>query len=153
MGTTGIILYGASPLAHRVASEWDLRPVMTLSAKLMAIQSCAAGETIGYGCTWRCPETMPIGIVGIGYGDGYPRHAPTGTLTRVNGSYCPLVGRVSMDMLAIDLRPCPAAQIGDRVILWGEQLPIEKIAEASGTISYELLCGVTSRVHFIEVNE
>lgn len=146
----GIMLYGVSPLSNRIGKEEGLQPVMTLSAKLIAIKHLKKGDKIGYGCTWSCLEDMPVGIVGIGYGDGYPRHAKSGTPTLLHGKECPLVGRVSMDMIAIDLRQCPAAKIGDRVVLWGDDLPIEKIAEYADTIPYELLCNVTQRVEFIE---
>ncbi len=148
----GIMLYGVSPFSQRSGIEMGLRPVMTLSAKLIAVKHCRPGDAIGYGCTWHCEEDMPIGIVGIGYGDGYPRHAKSGTPTWLNGKICPLVGRVSMDMIAIDLRARPNAEVGDRVILWGDHLPIEQVATASDTIGYELLCGVTPRVTFRETD-
>ncbi len=148
----GIMLYGVSPFSTSTGIEEDLQPVMTLNAKIISIQHCQRGDAVGYGCAWHCPEAMPVGIVGIGYGDGYPRHAPNGTPTLINGKICPLIGRVSMDMVAVDLRPAVNAKIGDRVTLWGEGLPVEKIAACAGTIGYELLCGVTSRVKFIEVN-
>ena len=146
----GIILYGASPLNHRIASDDHFRPVMTLTAPLIAYKHLAKGDSVGYSSTWRATEDMPIGIVGIGYGDGYPRHAKNGTLTLLNNQFCPLVGRVSMDMLAIDLRPSPNAKIGDTVTLWGKGLPVEHIAQQyAKTIPHELLCGITQRVHVI----
>ena len=146
----GIVLYGVSPFLDRVGEQEGLQPVMTLTAKIIAKKQVKKGDCVGYGCTWVCPEDMPMGIVGIGYGDGYPRHAKNGTPTLVNGKRCPLVGRVSMDMIAIDLRECSMAAVGDRVVLWGKGLPVEKIAECADTIGYELLCHVTSRVEFIE---
>lgn len=146
----GIMLYGVSPIPNHTGEEEGLKPVMTLTAKLMAVKHCRNGDVIGYGCAWRCPEDMPIGIVGIGYGDGYPRHAKNGTPTLVNGEVCQLVGRVSMDMIAIDLRAQPNAAVGDCVILWGNGLPVEKIAMCADTIGYELLCNVTQRVKFVE---
>ncbi|QTS84081.1 alanine racemase [Coxiella endosymbiont of Amblyomma nuttalli] len=149
----GILLYGISPFNSESVVERNLRPVMTLSATIVAIKQCRKDDVVGYGCIWRCPETMPIGIVGIGYGDGYPRHAPNGTPTLLNNKVCPLIGRVSMDMIAIDLRSQPNVQIGDEVILWGNGLPIERIAQKAHTISYELLCNITHRVHFIEVED
>jgi alanine racemase len=145
----GIMLYGASPFVGRTGPQEDLRPVMTLETQLIATKRIAKGESIGYGATWRCPESMDIGIAAIGYGDGYPRHAPSGTPTLVNGRPAPLVGRVSMDMLTLDLRQHPEAKIGDRVVLWGEGLPADMIADHAGTIAYELFCGLTQRVGFV----
>jgi alanine racemase len=142
----GIMLYGASPMVPGYKSGFDLRPVMTLESRLIAVHELQKGDAIGYGQAWTCPETMPVGVVAIGYGDGYPRHAPSGTPVLVNGTTAPLVGRVSMDMLCIDLRSQPQAKSGDPVILWGEGLPVERIAEQAGSISYELLCGVSARV-------
>ena len=125
---------------------FDLRPVMTLESRLIAVHRLRRGDAVGYGQTWTCPEAMPVGVVAVGYGDGYPRHAPSGTPLLVNGKPARLVGRVSMDMLCVDLRGHPQAKCGDPVILWGEGLPVEKVAELAGTISYELLCGVGARV-------
>ena len=142
----GIMLYGASPMAPGYEARFDLRPVMTLESRLIAVHELRKGDAIGYGQSWTCPEHMPVGVVAIGYGDGYPRHAPSGTPVLVNGNKVPLVGRVSMDMLCVDLRDQPQAKCGDPVILWGEGLPVERIAEQAGTISYELLCGVSARV-------
>lgn len=149
----GILLYGISPFSSENGMERNLRPVMTLSAIIAAIKKCRKDDTVGYGCAWCCPEAMPIGIVEIGYGDGYPRHAPNGTPTLLNEKVCPLIGRVSMDMIAIDLRSQPNARIGDKVILWGNGLPVERIAEKAGTIGYELLCNITQRVRFIKVED
>jgi len=146
----GIMLYGASPLLGGTGEQHELKPVMTLSSRLIAVNHCSSGDAVGYGGGWRCPETMPVGVVAIGYGDGYPRHAPSGTPLLVNGSRVPLIGRVSMDMLTVDLRSQPQAKVGDPVILWGRGLPAEEIAQAAGTISYELFCGVTQRVGFSE---
>lgn len=142
----GIMLYGASPLPDRSAADLGLRPVMTLGTQLIAVQHLRAGDAIGYGGTWRCPEDMPLGVAAVGYADGYPRHAPAGTPVLVRGRRCPLVGRVSMDMIHLDLRPLPEARPGDPVTLWGEGLPVEEVAGRAGTISYELLCRVTPRV-------
>ncbi|MDX1824816.1 MAG: alanine racemase C-terminal domain-containing protein, partial [Thiohalomonadales bacterium] len=102
--------------------------------------------------TYRCPQDMTVGVVAIGYGDGYPRHAPSGTPVLVNGQRVPLVGRVSMDMISVDLRNCTHARIGDPVVLWGQGLPVEEIAANAGTIGYELLCRVTQRVPFTYQN-
>jgi alanine racemase len=121
---------------------------MTLSTKLIAINARKQGDAIGYGADWRCPADMRIGVAAIGYGDGYPRHARSGTPLRVNGRTASLAGRVSMDMVTMDLGSVPDAQVGDEVILWGEGLPVDEVAEAATTISYELLCGVGSRVQF-----
>nr|VFJ59555.1 MAG: alanine racemase [Candidatus Kentron sp. FW]VFJ68841.1 MAG: alanine racemase [Candidatus Kentron sp. FW] len=143
----GIMLYGISPFSMGItAQELDLWPVMTLSTRLIAINRIPKGETIGYGGTWTCPEDMPVGVAAIGYGDGYPRHAPSGCPVLLNGKRVPLIGRVSMDMITLDLRTQPHARIGDPVVVWGHGLPIEEIAELSGTIGYELVCQVTKRV-------
>jgi alanine racemase len=144
----GIMLYGASPFAGGDAQEFGLRPVMTLQTRLIAVKTVKKGEPVGYGGTWRCPQDMPIGVAAIGYGDGYPRHVQNGTPVLVNGARCALVGRVSMDMICIDLRTMPNAKVGDSVILWGNGLPIEEIATSADTIAYELFCGVTQRVTF-----
>jgi alanine racemase len=142
----GIMLYGASPLAGHSAASLGLRPVMTLATQLIAVQHLRRGDAIGYGGSWRCPEDMPVGVAAVGYADGYPRHAAPGTPVLVRGRPCPLVGRVSMDMINLDLRPLPDARPGDPVTLWGDGLPVEEVARYAGTISYELLCRVTPRV-------
>jgi len=146
----GIMLYGASPFLNTIGEQNHLRPVMQLESTLISLKFCEKGAAVGYGATWQCPESMPVGIIAIGYGDGYPRHAPIGTPVLLNGQRVPLIGRVSMDMIAVDLRSQPNAQIGDSAILWGEGLPIEEIADLSGTIAYELLCNVNKRVKRIE---
>ncbi len=142
----GLMLYGVSPMAGGRARDHGLRPAMTLTAPLVAVKTIERGAPVGYGGTWAAPETMPLGIAAIGYADGYPRHAPSGTAMLVNGHRAALVGRVSMDLVAIDLRGCPDAHTGDRVTLWGEGLPVEEIAEAAGTIPYELLARLGPRV-------
>ena len=144
----GIMLYGSSPLAGQRAAALDLRPVMTLSTELIAVNARGKGDTVGYGGDWVCPRDMLIGVAAIGYGDGYPRHAASGMPVRVNGKPAALAGRVSMDMLCIDLGDQPDARIGDEVVLWGAGLPVDEVAAQAGTISYELLCGVGSRVQF-----
>ncbi|MCP3671426.1 MAG: alanine racemase [Gammaproteobacteria bacterium] len=146
----GIMLYGASPFNGRSGVDDGLRPVMTLQSSLIAISNFSKGDGVGYAKSWICPENMPVGVVAIGYGDGYPRHAPSGTPVLLNGELVPLIGRVSMDMITVDLRSQPDAATGDRVTLWGRGLPAETIAQYAGTISYELFCGVTSRVEFIQ---
>lgn len=142
----GIMLYGASPMAPEHGLEAKLEPVMTLESRLIAVHQRAKGEAIGYRQDWVCPEDMRVGMVAIGYGDGYPRHAKSGTPMLVNGKTVTLAGRVSMDMICVDLRNQPTAKAGDVVTLWGAGNPVETVAKHAGTISYELLCGVTSRV-------
>jgi alanine racemase len=149
----GIMLYGVSPFSDREARDYDLQPMMTLCSHLIAVNTLQAGDAVGYGGTWTCPEEMRVGVVAVGYGDGYPRHAPNNTPVLIRGVRCPMIGRVSMDMLTVDLRTCPAAQVGDIVTLWGQGLPIEEIARHAGTIGYELLCQVTPRVQFEVINE
>lgn len=142
----GIMLYGASPFTDSEAADEDLRPVMTLETRLISIKHLRQGDAVGYGATWTCPEDMAVGVAAVGYGDGYPRHAPSGTPVLVNGREAALIGRVSMDMISVDLRRHPEAQIGDPVVLWGAGLPIERIAKAAATIPYTLTCGITTRV-------
>jgi len=142
----GIMLYGASPFAGETAGMQNLRPVMTLRTRLMALHRCRRGEAVGYGGDWVCPQDMPVGVAAIGYGDGYPRHAPAGTPVLVDGHRVALIGRVSMDMICLDLRALPEAAVGDEVVLWGDELPAEEVAAAAGTIAYELFCGVSRRV-------
>jgi alanine racemase len=146
----GIALYGVSPFIGSSAAQHGLRPVMTLRSELIAVNHLKRGDAVGYGGSWCCPEDMAVGVVAVGYGDGYPRHAASGTPVLLNGRRVPLVGRVSMDMISVDLRGQPGACIGDEVVLWGEGLPVEEIAEHATTIPYELLCGVTGRVRIVE---
>jgi alanine racemase len=146
----GIMLYGISPFADKTGVELDLKPVMTLRSRLLSIHQQKQGDLIGYGGTYRCPENMPVGLVAIGYGDGYPRYIPAeGTPILVNDKLTQVVGRVSMDMIYVDLRKISQPKIGDFVTLWGDGLPIEYIAQAANTSTYELACGVTSRVEFV----
>jgi len=143
----GLMLYGASPITHIQAEDLNLKPVMTLQTKLITIRKVKQGEKVGYGGHWICSrQTSKIGIVAIGYGDGYPWHAKNGTPVLINGEKATLVGRVSMDMMAVDLSHITHPAVGDNVILWGENLPIEEIAKFSDTIPYELFCRLTSRV-------
>ncbi len=135
----GIMLYGSSPLLERSAEDLGLKPVMQFESRLTAIQQVRKGEAIGYGSTWQCPEDMPVGVVAAGYGDGYPRHAPSGTPVWINEHLCPTVGRVSMDSICVDLRGVDAVH-GDRVVLWGRELSVDAVASHAGTISYEILC-------------
>lgn len=142
----GIMLYGCSPFVEGPEPALDLRPVMTLATRLIAINRLEAGHAVGYGRTYHCPEDMSVGVAAIGYGDGYPRHAANGTPVLVRGLRVPLAGRVSMDKITLDLRGVPDAAVGDEVVLWGRGLPIEEVAQAADTIGYELLCGVHGRV-------
>jgi alanine racemase len=144
----GVMLYGASPLPQYTAAALDLMPAMTLESRVIATKRVAAGESIGYGATYRCASDLPVGVVAIGYADGYPRALPSGTPVLIHGRRVPLVGRVSMDMIAVDLSAVPQTEVGDRVRLWGPELPAEEIAARAGTLAYELFCGLTRRVHF-----
>ena len=143
----GVMLYGVSPLAGHDGRVDGLRPVMTLTTRLIAVKEVRAGEAVGYAGTWTAPADRQIGIAAIGYGDGYPRHAGSGTPVLVDGAPATLAGRVSMDMVAVDLAGHPEARVGTPVTLWGEGLPVETVAAHAGTIAYELLCGLTGRVH------
>jgi len=149
----GGLLYGLSVIEGRTAAMLGYEPAMTLSTRMISTKLVRQGEAIGYALTWRCPEDMPIGVAAIGYGDGYPRSVEGGTPVLVRGIRAPLVGRVSMDLITIDLRGVPDAQVGDPVVLWGRDLPIEEIAFRAGTISYDLACGMTKRVLFVEDND
>ena len=142
----GILLYGVDPFvdAHPVAA--DLRPVQTLSSRVIAVRMLAAGEGIGYGHDWIAERPTRAGVVALGYGDGYPRHAPGGTPVLAAGQRTRLLGRVSMDLLAVDLTDLPGVETGAEVVLWGEGLPAWEVARSAGTIAYELLCGITARV-------
>lgn len=142
----GLMLYGASPFAERTAQALGLQPAMTLSSQIIGTQTLAAGAVVGYGGAFRAEQPMRIGTVACGYADGYPRHAPSGTPVLVAGQRTRLIGRVSMDMLAVDLTALPQADVGAPVELWGTQLPIDEVATAAGTISYELMCAVAPRV-------
>lgn len=143
----GLMLYGVSPIAGKVASDFNLKPVMNLTAQLIAINQCAKGEKVGYNGIYECPEDMLVGIASIGYGDGYPRYLREPTPALVKESKTQVIGRISMDMIAVDLRPIAhQASIGDPVLFWGEGLPIERIANAASTSPYELLAGLTGRV-------
>jgi alanine racemase len=150
----GIMLYGASPFAHESggdvsAQQLGLKPAMTLSSRIIATQRLRAGDEIGYGALFRAEHAMRIGVVACGYADGYPRHAPNGTPVLVDGQRTVTLGRVSMDMLYVDLSTLPQADVGSRAVLWGEGLPIEEVARAAATISYELMCALTERVHIV----
>ncbi|NOY17442.1 MAG: alanine racemase, partial [Gammaproteobacteria bacterium] len=142
----GIMLYGSSPFVDLPASSLSLKPVMSLRSEIISIKDCQKGDAVGYGSSWHCPEEMKVGVVACGYGDGYPRHAPSGTPIMVAGKKTQLIGRVSMDMITVDLRGIDSATIGSPVELWGNDVAVDTVAKMAGTISYELLCGVTERV-------
>jgi alanine racemase len=146
----GIGLYGATPFPDRSARDLGLRPAMTLAAELIAIQELAGGETIGYGAGYRCERAMRVGVVACGYADGYPRHAPSGTPVVVGGVRAKTAGRVSMDMITVDLDSVPDARVGTPVELWGEALAVDEVAAAAGTVGYELLCALAPRVPVME---
>jgi alanine racemase len=150
----GIMLYGASPFAPDMgeklsAQNLGLKPAMTLSSRIIATQSLRAGDEVGYGAMFRAEHAMRIGVVACGYADGYPRHAPNGTPILVDGQRTRTLGRVSMDMLCVDLSSLPQADIGSSVVLWGEGMPVEEVARAAGTVSYELMCALTGRVRIV----
>jgi alanine racemase len=142
----GIMLYGATPFADVSAQQLGLRPAMTLSSRIIATQELRAGDEVGYGAQFRAEHNMRIGIVACGYADGYPRQAPNGTPILVDGKLAKTLGRVSMDMLYVDLSNQPKAGVGSRVVLWGDGMPIDDVARAAGTVGYELMCALAKRV-------
>jgi len=142
----GLMLYGASPFPDVPAERLGLRPAMTLRSEVISVRTLQAGEGVGYGQLFRADRTMRVGVVACGYADGYPRHALTGTPVLVNGRRSRTLGRVSMDMLCVDLSECPEAGVGSPVVLWGEGLSVDAVAAAANTSSYELLCALAARV-------
>ncbi|MBX9812254.1 MAG: alanine racemase [Burkholderiales bacterium] len=146
----GIMLYGSSPFGDRAAVEFGLQPAMTLTSEIIAVQQLRRGDTVGYGGMFTAERDMRVGVVACGYADGYPRHAPNGTPVAVEGRLAGTVGRVSMDMLCVDLSAVPQARVGSRVVLWGEGNPVENVAQAAGTVGYELLCALAPRVPVVE---
>lgn len=146
----GIMLYGISPFPDSTGKDLNLIPIMSLHSRLISVREIGTGETVGYGGTWTSERATKLGVVAVGYGDGYPRYAKNGTPVLVNGERVPLVGRVSMDMITVDLGIDSTAKAGDPVTLWGEDLPVEEIAKCANTIPYTLTCGVTPRVEIIE---
>lgn len=152
----GLMLYGASPLLDRDAATLDLRPAMTVASRLISVRDLPAGAAVGYGGDHVCQEQTRVGVVAVGYGDGYPRHAATGTPVLVQGQaghgLARILGRVSMDMISIELNDLPHTQVGERVVLWGEGLPAETVAAHAGTVAYDLFCGLTSRVRYRHAN-
>jgi alanine racemase len=145
----GIMLYGATPFAHDSAASLGLQPAMTLRSEIIAVQNLGAGDRVGYGASYTAARAQRVGIIACGYADGYPRHAPNGTPVLVGGRIVPLAGRVSMDMLTVDLTDVPEATVGSPVVLWGEGLPVDDVAAVAGTVGYELLCAVAPRVPFV----
>lgn len=142
----GLVLYGVSPFPGRDARALGLRPAMRFASRLIAVHEIAAGEEVGYGGDWRAGRPSRIGTVSAGYGDGYPWRAARGGVALVRGRRAPLAGRVSMDMLAIDLTDLPEVRVHDPVTLWGDALAVEEVARVVGTSAYELVCSVTRRV-------
>jgi len=145
----GIMLYGGTP-GGATAQQFGLQPAMTLSSEIIGVQEIADGELVGYGSRFQAEGTMRIGVVACGYADGYPRHAPLGTPVLVDGVRTRLIGRVSMDMLTVDLTHLPQARVGSKVVLWGRGNPIDEVATAAGTIGYELMCALAPRVPVVE---
>ncbi len=146
----GVMLYGISPFPDSTGIDFGLKPIMGLHSQLIAVKSIEKGDTVGYGGSWVCPAATTLGVIAIGYGDGYPRYAKVGTPVLVNGQRVPLIGRVSMDMITVDLATQPHAKPGDLVTLWGDGLPVEEIAYCADTIPYTLVCGITPRVQIVE---
>jgi alanine racemase len=142
----GYMLYGNNPMESFETGMHELRPAMTMNSSIVAIRKLKAGEGVGYGLDWTASKDSIIGTIAIGYGDGYPRHAPNGTPVLVNGQRVPLVGRVSMDAISVDLTGLKGVKLGDPVELWGENLNVNELARTAGTIGYELLAGLTGRV-------
>lgn len=147
----GIMLYGGTP-GGKTAAHFGLRPTMTLASEIIGIQHIGAGDTVGYGSRFEATAPMRIGVVACGYADGYPRHAPHGTPVIVDGVRTQLVGRVSMDMMTVDLTGIAGARVGSKVVLWGAGLPVDEVADAAGTIGYELMCAVAPRVRMIDAD-
>ncbi|HYC44875.1 MAG TPA: alanine racemase [Burkholderiales bacterium] len=146
----GIMLYGCSPFADRIGADDDLKPAMTLESELIAVRELASGDSVGYGGVYTAEAPHRVGVVACGYADGYPRHAPTGTPVRVGDRLTRTLGRVSMDMLCVDLNGIDNARVGTRVVLWGDGNPVEHVAAAAGTVGYELLCALAPRVPIVE---
>ena len=146
----GVMLYGISPFPDSTGEQLGLKPIMSLHSRLIAVKSITKGDKVGYSGSWVCEKPTTLGVIAIGYGDGYPRYAKAGTPVLVNGQRVPLIGRVSMDMITVDLETQPDAKPGDSVTLWGDGLAVEEIALCAETIPYTLVCGVTQRVQIVE---
>jgi alanine racemase len=149
----GLMLYGVSPMLGAIGKDHQLNAVMRLTSSIIAIRNVKAGETVGYGSAWRAASDTRIGVIAMGYGDGYPRHAPNGTPVIINGKRFSIVGRVSMDMITVELGDDDSVMLGDEVELWGPNLPVEEIAQFATTIPYELLCNITPRVEYKYIQE
>ncbi|AXS53287.1 TPA: alanine racemase [Klebsiella aerogenes] len=150
---SGIILYGVSPLATQTATDFGFEPVMTLTSHLIAVREHKAGEPVGYGSTWTSPHNTRLGVVAMGYGDGYPRCAPYGTPVLINGREVPLAGKVSMDMITVDLGPDAKDLVGAQVIFWGKMLPVERIASHTGISAGELITRLTQRTKLVYIDD
>jgi alanine racemase len=148
----GIMLYGATPVSGTTAASYGLEPAMSFTSQIIAVQALQAGESVGYGRRFTAERKTRVGVVACGYADGYPRHAPSGTPIAVDGNITRTLGRVSMDMLFVDITDHPQAGIGSNVELWGKQVPVDAVGEAAGTVGYELLCAVAPRVPFIVID-
>lgn len=146
----GIMLYGCSPFPQTVAADVGLQTTMTLASEVIAVHALAPGDSVGYGSAFTADRPMRVGVVACGYADGYPRHAPTGTPVLVGDRLTRTLGRVSMDMLCVDLTDDAAAGVGTRAVLWGAGNPVERVAAAAGTVGYELLCALAPRVRVVE---
>jgi alanine racemase len=142
----GLALYGASPFEDATAADFGLKPVMTLISTVLTVRQVGRAERVGYGGAWSAPRDSRIAIIAAGYGDGVPRSFETGTPVLIQGRRAPLVGRVSMDMIAVDVTQVPGVEVGTPAVLWGQDLPVEEVARHAGTIAYELLCSVSQRV-------
>ena len=145
----GLMLYGVSPMANHTGKDHQLKPVMRLTTKVIAVRNVGAHEQVGYGGRWQSDKPTVLAVVALGYGDGYPRHAKEGTPVIINGHRYGIVGSVAMDMITLDIgNNVHNVEVGDEVIMWGPELPVEEIAQCADTISYELLCNITPRVSY-----
>lgn len=144
----GIALYGISPIPEKSSLELGLKPIMTFYSSLICVKTVTKGSTVGYTARYTCPETMPVGIIGCGYADGYPLTLTDGAPVLIRDTICPIIGRISMDMIAVDLRNVPAAKIDDTVIMWGEDLSLDNIVPYTGQSSYTILAGMISNVPY-----
>lgn len=142
----GLVLYGVSPFSSGTGAELGLRPAMTLRTEVIAVKRVVAGETVGYGGAWTASRDTRMAVVAAGYGDGYPRNIAAGAPVQVGGRRAPLIGHVSMDMITVDVTDLPAVAVGDPVVLWGSEIPVEEIAAHAGAIPWDLLCSVSQRV-------
>jgi alanine racemase len=140
------MLYGVAPFAGDTGATFGLRPAMTLCTEVIAVKNVRAGETVGYGGSWTAPRETRMAVVAAGYGDGYPRNTAAGAPVLISGRRAPLIGRVSMDMISVDVTDLPAVAVGDPVVLWGDAVPVEEIAAHAGAIPWDLLCSVSQRV-------